>query len=186
VADRSQRVQLLAHPYTPGEWVWSISAEVALEAPATLVCRYSLHGEVRRLVVPVARAGRRADGLWRHTCFEVFAAADPAAGYYEFNFSPSLEWAAYRFSEYREGMVPANLSRAPGLQARKTADRLELTAHVHLEGLAELSSPQLLRLGLTAVVEDDGGSLSYWALRHAAGNPDFHDPDSFALELETS
>ena len=182
----SQRVLLLAHPYTPGEWVWSISAEVGLEGRSTLVCRYSLHGEVKRLRVPAARAGRRADGLWRHTCFEVFAAADPAAGYYEFNFSPSLEWAAYRFSEYREGMSPANLTRAPGLQARKTADRLELTAHLHLEGLAELSAPPMLRLGLTAVIEDDGGSLSYWALHHAAGNPDFHDPDSFALELETS
>lgn len=181
----SQRVLLLAHPYTPGEWVWSISAEVGLEPPATLVCRYSLHGEVGRLRVPAARAGRRADDLWRHTCFEVFAAADPAAGYYEFNFSPSLEWAAYRFSEYREGMTPANLARAPGLQARKTIDRLELTAHLHLVGLAELSCAPVLRLGLTAVVEDDGGNLSYWALRHAAGNPDFHDPDSFALELAT-
>ena len=39
---------------------------------------------------------------------------------------------------------------------------------------------------LTAVVEDDRGSLSYWALRHAPGNPDFHDPDAFALELLTS
>lgn len=183
----SQRVLLLAHPYTPGEWVWSISVEVGIELPATLVCRYSLQGEVKRLRVPAARTGRRTEGLWRHTCFEVFAAADPAAGYYEFNFSPSLEWAAYRFSEYREGMAPANLARAPGLQARKTADRLELTAHVHLEGLADLARPPpMLRLGLTAVVEDDSGSLSYWALRHAAGNPDFHDPDSFALELETA
>jgi hypothetical protein len=182
----AQRALLLAHPYTPGEWVWSISAEVQLEAPATLVCHYSLHGEVSRLRVPVARGGRRTEGLWRHTCFEVFAATDPAAGYYEFNFSPSLEWAAYRFSEYREGMTPANLARAPGLQARKTPDRLELTATVHLDGLTELARVPLLRLGLTAVVEDDGGSLSYWALRHGAGNPDFHDPEAFALELRTS
>ncbi len=182
----AQRVLLLAHPYTPGEWVWSISAQVQLETPATLVCHYSLYGEVNRLRVPVARSGRRIDGLWRHTCFEVFAASDPAAGYYEFNFSPSLEWAAYRFSEYREGMTPAGLARAPGLHARKTADRLELTATLHLDGLAGLARAPLLRLGLTAVVEDDSGSLSYWALRHAAGNPDFHDPDSFALELATS
>lgn len=175
---------LLAHPYTPGEWVWGISADVQLEQPATLVCHYLLHGEVSRLRVPAARHGARSDGLWRHTCFEVFAAADPAAGYYEFNFSPSLEWAAYHFSEYREGMAPANLARAPGLQARKSADHLELTATLHLEGLAGLVRVPQLRLGLTAVVEDDNGNLSYWALRHAAGNPDFHDPDSFTLELK--
>jgi hypothetical protein len=175
---------LLAHPYTPGEWVWGISADVQLEQPDTLVCHYLLHGEVSRLRVPAARTGTRGDGLWRHTCFEVFAAADPAAGYYEFNFSPSLEWAAYHFSEYREGMAPANLARAPGLQARKSADRLELTATLHLEGLAGLVRVPQLRLGLTAVIEDDNGNLSYWALRHAAGNPDFHDPDSFTLELK--
>lgn len=175
---------LLAHPYTPGEWVWGISADVQLEQPGTLVCHYLLHGEVSRLRVPAARHGARSDGLWRHTCFEVFAAADPAAGYYEFNFSPSLEWAAYHFSEYREGMAPANLARAPGLQARKSADHLELTATLHLEGLAGLVRVPQLRLGLTAVVEDDNGNLSYWALRHAAGNPDFHDPDSFTLELK--
>jgi hypothetical protein len=175
---------LLAHPYTPGEWVWAISANVQLEEPATLVCHYLLHGEVNRLRVPVARTGKRTDGLWRHTCFEVFAAADPAAGYYEFNFAPSLEWAAYHFSEYREGMSPASLARAPGLQARKSPDRLELTATLHLDGLPGLARVTQLRLGLTAVVEDDNGSLSYWALRHAPGNPDFHDPDSFTLELK--
>ena len=186
MAGGTQRALLLAHPYTPGEWVWSISADVRFESGTTLVCHYSLHGEVSRLRVPVARAGRRTDGLWHHTCFEVFAAGDATAGYYEFNFSPSLEWAAYHFSEYREGMTPANLARAPGLQARKSPDRLELTATVHLEGLAGLARMPALSLGLTAVVEDESGSLSYWSLRHAAGNPDFHHPDSFALELATS
>lgn len=185
MAAAAQRALLLAHPDTPGEWVWSISADVQLTPPATLMCHYELHGDVNRLRVPAARTGRRADGLWQHTCFEVFVAATTAGGYYEFNFSPSLEWAAYRFSEYREGMTPASLKRAPGLTARRTPDRLELTAHLHLEGLTELTCGELLRLGLTAVVEDDNGTLSYWALRHAPGNPDFHDSDAFALELAT-
>jgi len=42
----------------------------------------------------------------------------------------------------------------------------------------------VLRLALAAVVEDERGMLSYWALRHPAGKPDFHHPDAFALELE--
>ena len=185
MASAARRALLLAHPDTPGEWVWSIAADVQLEAGA-LVCHYALHGEIGRLRVPAARAGRRADGLWQHTCFEVFAAADGGGDYYEFNFSPSLDWAAYHFDEYREGMTPAGLARAPGLNSRRTAERLELTAHLHLDGLAALAQARRLRLGLTAVVEDDGGNLSYWALRHAPGNPDFHDPDGFALEIETA
>ena len=182
----TKQALLVSHPDATGESVWNISVEVQLTVGVSLVCRYLLHGDMANVVVPGARAGRRADGLWRHTCFEAFVAADDCAGYYEFNFSPSLDWAAYRFSEYRDGMTPANLARAPGLTARRTPDRLELTAHLHLEGLGELARVPLLRLGLTAVIEDDSGSLSYWALRHAPGNPDFHDPDGFALELDTA
>src|SRR5579862_1162108 len=88
----SARAPLLAHPDASGESVWSIVAEVQLTVGVSLVCRYLLRGDMSQVVVPGARAGRRADGLWRHTCFEAFVAANDAAGYYEFNFSPSLDW----------------------------------------------------------------------------------------------
>ena len=35
----------------------------------------------------------------------MFIRPEDGEGYYEFNFSPSGEWAAYRFSGYREGMA---------------------------------------------------------------------------------
>jgi hypothetical protein len=33
------------------------------------------------------------------------------------------------------------------------------------------------------VVEEKDGLLSYWALNHPPGKPDFHHPDAFVLEL---
>jgi hypothetical protein len=33
------------------------------------------------------------------------------------------------------------------------------------------------------VIEAIDGTLSYWALAHAPGSPDFHHLDCFALEL---
>ena len=39
------------------------------------------------------------------------------------------------------------------------------------------------RIGLSAVIEEEDGTISYWALRHAPGKPDFHHPDAFAMEL---
>jgi hypothetical protein len=36
------------------------------------------------------------------------------------------------------------------------------------------------------VIEENDGMLSYWSLKHPPGNPDFHHPDSFALELESA
>jgi len=181
----SAQTALLSHPDTPGEAVWRIGVEVQLLAGVSLSCHYSLYGDLARVRLPGARTGRRADDLWQHTCFEAFVAADTDAGYFEFNFSPGLDWSAYRFEAYREGMAPAHLAQAPGLKVRRTADRLKLSATVHLAGLGALAAARRLRVALAAVVEDDSGTLSYWALQHAPGNPDFHHPDSFALELHS-
>jgi hypothetical protein len=179
----TQRALLLAHPDTPGEAVWSIAVEAQLSDGAHLACHYALHGDMARVRIPGVGAGRRSDGLWKHTCFEAFVAAQGGRDYYEFNFSPAFDWAAYRFEDYRAGMSAATLADAPGLQVRRTARQLDLTATVHLSGLVSLRDAQVLRVALAAVVEEDGGRLSYWALQHAPGDPDFHDPDSFLFEL---
>jgi hypothetical protein len=34
-----------------------------------------------------------------------------------------------------------------------------------------------------AVIEEEGGALSYWALAHPADKPDFHDPACFTATL---
>ncbi len=180
-----QRAQLLAHPDACGELVSGIVVEAALADALTLTCRYALRGDVGRLRVPRSGAGRRADGLWRHTCFEVFVSVPGGRSYYEFNFSPALDWAAYRFEGYRTGMSAAALAQAPGLQVRRDRDELDLAATVHLAGLAPLVGVHELRLAVGAVIEEEDGPLSYWALRHPSGDPDFHHPDSFILELRS-
>ena len=178
----ARRAYLLAHPDAGGEFVWGIGAEAEFTAAATLTCRYVLRADMARLRIPQAGAGRRADGLWKHTCFEAFVSAG-AAAYYEFNFSPALDWAAYRFDDYRTGMTAATLAHAPGLQVHRRRDGLELAATVHLEGLAPLCEAPALQLALAAVIEENDGRLGYWALRHPQGNPDFHHPHGFTLEL---
>jgi len=181
----TQRALLLAHPDASGEAVWSVGVEVELTPGWSLTCRYSLHGDLARVRVPGARAGLRADGLWKHTCCEAFIGAEGEAGYYEFNFSPALDWAAYRFEDYRTGMTAATLSQAPELHVRHTPRELELSATVLFAGLAALRHAATLRVALAVVVEEKDGRHAYWALQHAPGHPDFHHPDSFALELRT-
>jgi len=183
----TRRTLLYAHPDAAGESVWSVSVETQLTAGATLACHYSLHADMARVRLPRAGARRHhVDGLWKHTCFEAFVAVDGAPGYFEFNFSPTLDWAAYHFEYYRAGMTVAALARAPGLQVHRSGGQLDLTATVHLAGVSPLAHARLLRLALAAVVEEDDGRLSYWALQHAPGNPDFHHPDGFTLELRAA
>jgi hypothetical protein len=49
--------------------------------------------------------------------------------------------------------------------------------------LPDLPSDAPWLLGLSAVIEEMNGRLSYWALAHPPGKPDFHHADCFALEL---
>jgi hypothetical protein len=123
-------------------------------------------------------AAARADELWQHTCFEAFVRPSAGPGYYEFNFSPSTQWAAYGFDGYRSGMRVATEIDAPRIELRSTVESYTLQAALELDGL---SLPW--RLGLAAVLEETNGRKSYWALAHPPGKADFHQADCFALEL---
>jgi hypothetical protein len=177
---------LTAHPSTRNDDVRSLEVQLRTEEPDIVVFQYSLVADMSRVRVPPSGAGARAESLWKHTCFEAFAAAGDSPSYHEFNFSPSLDWAIYRFSAYREGMSPAEIGRAPEISLRRGDDGLELTSAVRIGHLADLRNIRHLRIALAAVIEDDKGRLSYWGLRHPPGKPDFHHPNGFALEVSRS
>jgi hypothetical protein len=180
---RPQRLRLCAHPQGESAAVQGIAVDLELTPGGMLRCRYDLRADLSRLRLPSGGAGRRADELWRHTCFEAFLAAAGARAYYELNFSPALDWALYHFGDYRTGMTAPPLAVAPELSVRARAGGLELRASLALDSLPLLAPARALRIALAAVVEDAEGRLGYWALRHPPGNADFHDPQSFTLEL---
>jgi hypothetical protein len=163
--------------------IGGVEVRVRRREPDTLVFQYVLRAKMPRIRVPSAQSSERADNLWKHTCFEAFMAVPGVPGYYELNFSPSRRWALYTFSAHREGMSPTNVIVPPALEARSFDDRLELDAAIHLPDLVGQRAGRTLKLALTTVIEDDSGTLSYWALKHAPGKPDFHHPDGFVLEL---
>ena len=172
-------------PFTadPASPIRRILVRVARSA-GHLELEYDLVGDPAALrIVPDGNTGQwdaPTDGLWRHTCMEVFIAGAPGAPYLEFNFAPNGQWAAYRFSGYRSGMEPLSVDSPPRIELRPAADRVLLRAAVEIPvDLAQAG----LRLGPAAVVEEAPGALAYWALRHVGARPDFHHPDSFALEI---
>jgi hypothetical protein len=167
------RRRLICHPDFPTPAVSAIEVELVRRGGA-LLFRYEVAGRIGALLWPALALPERADGLWKHTCFESFIGA--GAGYYELNFSPSGQWAAYRFDGYRSGMSEADMA-APNIAARVAGDGWRLEAEAALP--ADASGP----FGLSAVIEAADGSLSYWALAHPPGKPDFHHPDCFVLDL---
>jgi len=174
---------LISNTASPHQFIQRIEAKVDGSQSGALAFSYTLIADMNQLLIPVAAAARRADDLWRHTCFEAFIGMKDGGAYYEFNFSPSRQWAAYRFRAYRDG-GPLNAEAvAPDIFVEQAADRLRLAATVRLDRLLVIQPGTSLRIGLAAVIEAADGSLSYWALNHPADKPDFHHPDSFALEL---
>jgi len=170
---------------TASDRISGIDVRVHAAESGAVEFRYVLRAKMPGVRIPKANSPGRADGLWKHTCFEAFVRAPRAAGYYELNFAPSRQWAIYRFDAYREGMSSAELAVAPVIAARCFDDRLEVDATVRLLDLIDLQGVPRLQLALCAVVEEENGTLSYWALRHVPGKPDFHDPHGFVLELAT-
>jgi hypothetical protein len=177
------RLVLTLHPDSHCSAVTHIEVDVVRAQPASLVLRYFVTGTIGNLRLPGKLTPTRADELWRHTCFEAFVRGLPSAAYYEFNFSPSTQWAAYRFSGYREGRTVASEIGTPGIDVQSSAESYQLAAALALDGLPSLPSDAIWRLGVSAVIEDMSGSLSYWALAHPAGRADFHHSDCFAHEL---
>lgn len=164
---------LRPHPDFPSP-VRRIAVEVDRIASDRLRLTYRIGGDLARVAIPRLQASARTDGLWQHSCVEAFLGA--GTGYYEFNFSPSAQWAAYRFDGHRAGMRDAPAD-APLLAWKRDGEAAKLTATIHLP--ADATGP----LGLSAIVEDTNGNRSFWALAHPAGEPDFHDAACFTAQV---
>jgi hypothetical protein len=176
--------RLTHHSQTPSQAVHGLEVSVYSMQPGAIDLTYVLGGNLDRLRIPVQLSPRRVDGLWQHTCFEAFVAVTGSAAYFEFNFSPSGEWAAYAFRDYRDGGAINDDKLDPKIVVRKEAETLELTAVIRMGRLPAVHPDAILRLGLSAVIEDIDGQLSYWALKHPPGKPDFHHSDNFTLEIQ--
>lgn len=175
------RRSLVIHPILRCPAVTTITVDVERPSPTTLSLTFTLAGDLAALRIPPHVAGRRTDELWKQTCFEAFLRPAGGEAYYELNLAPSTQWAAYRFDGYRQGMAAATVIDALNIGTRTDDDQFVLAVALDLTDTPDLAGA--LRLGASAVIETADGALSYWALAHPAGRPDFHHADGFVLDL---
>jgi hypothetical protein len=79
----------------------------------------------------------RTDELWKQTCFEAFVGSPAEESYFEFNFSPSTQWAAYGFDSYRAGMRDVDIE-APTIHFDR--EHGEMHVQLSLRALASASA----------------------------------------------
>jgi hypothetical protein len=133
-------------------------------------------------IQPTEPHPRRLDGLWQRTCCECFLTSKETQGYWEFNLSPSGDWNAYQLEGYRKGLRP-DLHIKQLAYGRKT-DHDQLEVMMMLQIPKQLRRKAGLKLGIAAVIEHPSKSLSYWALCHTGRDADFHNRDSFLIEMD--
>lgn len=188
-------VSLIPFSDSPAGPVRAIYASGCLNPSGRLELDYTLLGDFNDITLPApAGATGRRDELWRHSCFEVFARPGMGAPdgepygapygepYFEWNFSPSGDWAAYAFAAYRGSRVELEHSQPACHTRQSRPDALVLTAAANFPDAPPRTLPEW-RLNIAAVIEDRSGALSYWALSHPRAYPDFHDRAAFTLTL---
>jgi len=177
------RLTLRLHPDSLSPAATHIDVDIVRPHAGSLVLRYFVTGKTAGVRLPPIAPPVRAEELWQCTCFEAFIRCPASDSYYEFNFAPSTQWAAYQFDGYRSGMREAGGVSAPPIAIKASAALFRLQASLELEQLASLPREATWQLGLSALIEDTNGGKSYWALAHPPGKPDFHHPDCFAHEI---
>jgi hypothetical protein len=173
-----QTYPLTAHPDHPPANVTQVEARIIGHDANWLRVRWRIEG-TKSLVVPPFAGKGRADELWQTTCFELFLKPEDGAPYVELNLSPSERWNAYDFEAYRWGMAERPFPREPECTLRLGSSFAIFDAAIPVAGLPAGECA----MGLSAVIEEQGGTKSYWALAHPDARPDFHAPACFAATL---
>jgi len=169
---------LLPHQDHPPLGVSSVEARIIGRDANWLRVRWRVEG-TQQLVVPAFAGRGRTDDLWQTTCFELYLKPLGGEAYCELNLSPSERWNAYDFDGYRGGMRERPFPREPECTIRQGSSFVIFDAAIPVAGLPA----EDCAMGLSAILEEQGGVKSYWALAHGEGKPDFHAPVSFHAAL---
>ena len=147
-----------------------------------LSIEYQLFGDLNSIsIAPAEKLPSRQFHLWEATCFEFFIGIPGDRNYWEFNLSPSGDWAVFALDDYRQGLrdelafasLPCKVDRYPNY--------ITLSLEFDLSEL--ILAEQDLEMSVTTVIKSSQDELSYWAISHSGKEADFHLRDSFSIEM---
>lgn len=171
------------HKLTPFE-----HTELPLEVAAhldmnnrNLNALFLVRGPWQKILFPALSATPSSkDRLWEQTCFELFLKPSHREDYWEFNFSPSGDFACYHLDSYRTGLkTETRVAQISCALVSTDAQESLWRARADLSQISGFPEIQKLQIGISVVLLFKSGRTSHWALTHKKNRPDFHDPESF-------
>jgi hypothetical protein len=147
-----------------------------------LSIEYQLFGDLNAIsIAPPASSPSRQFHLWEATCFEFFIGIPGDRNYWEFNLSPSGDWAVFALDDYRQGLRDELAFTSLPFKVDRYPNYITLSLEFDLSEL--ILAEQDLEMSVTTVIKSSQDELSYWAITHSGKEADFHLRDSFSIKM---
>jgi len=135
---------------------------------------FVIEGALKEYVFSNTVGKKRADELWKATCFELFLANSKKEEYYELNFSSSLAWNFYYLKTYRADVTEVTNVSTPQIELHKTNNSFKITIELELENLEEFDI-----CNVACIVLRKNEERTFWSKKHQNSVADFHDRKNF-------
>jgi len=121
---------------------------------------------------------KRANELWKATCFELFLANSKTQSYYEINISSTLHWNIYCLEAYRAEPKEFIVSNEPLIKIREDKHRYEIDFELECK---ELNLAEFDQYNLAVILLNIENEREFWAVNPVRESPDFHNRIGFSL-----
>ncbi len=153
--------------------------------PESVFISYKLQGALSNIDLGEGNPHHaRVMKLWEKSCFELFI-KNADNSYIEFNFSPEFEFNCFYFAGLGDALCEYSRMDSVKIDILLSLDVFHLIAEIDKKKFPEsfFMNKGHLKVGITSVIQDKNGSISYWALSHHDTRPNFHDFKSFKANL---
>ena len=151
-----------------------IEASLEIEQKRVKV-EYKVTGELNNYIFEEASKQKRANELWKSTCFELFIAPKEKLNYWELNISPSTKWNLYTFDNYKELMREEKNISIPNIEITQREDGYILSCEVYFD--IEEFSPKDNNFNLAVILLDKKEVRHFYSINRKDGVVNFHDRD---------
>lgn len=137
---------------------------------------FEILGMLNRYIFDPIEPIRRANELWRRSCFELFIALPDSREYWELNIASSGAWNLYHLEDYRSGVTEVFLKSEPEIRIDPTPNRYRLSAVLDI---TELLLTPSVAVNVAAILLTQNQERTFWAVNHPLHQPDFHAREGF-------
>jgi len=144
--------------------------------PQHLLLSFVLSGVSDNYLFDTKNHAKRADELWKATCFEAFIKNPNSKEYWELNIAPSGAWNFYYFSDYKKDMQEERRVLTPKVLFKQKRDEVYVNVEMNFteklfDGRGEFN--------LALILLNVEGKREFFTLNPKEGVADFH---AFVLE----